>query len=59
MRLMVADEARDKWEEFTVTDVKREGQSLVMVTGPLTFIVGPFDEFSEKVIDLVGSDDEA
>lgn len=54
MQVMVADEAHDKWQTFDVTDVKREGQSLVIVTGPLSFIVGPFEDFSEKVIDLVG-----
>jgi hypothetical protein len=54
MLIQVADEAHDKWQDFIVTDVKREGQSLVIVTGPLSFIVAPFEEFSEKIIDLVG-----
>lgn len=55
MKLMLADEAHDKWEELEVVDIKREGESLAIVTRPLTILVGPFNEFSEAVVDLVGA----
>lgn len=55
MKLMVADEARDAWVEHEVIDIKKEGESLVVVTRPLTFIVGPLTEFAEAVVDLVGA----
>lgn len=55
MKLMIADEARDSWVEHEVIDIKREGESLVVVTRPLTFIVGPFEEFANAVVDLVGA----
>ena len=57
MKLMIADEARDDFWTEDIIDVKREGESLVIVTLPRTFIVGPFKEFAEKVVDLY--DDEA
>ena len=52
MQVMIANEARDQWESFDVIDIKREEGSLVIVTPPLTFIVGSFKEFAEKVVDL-------
>lgn len=57
MQIMIANESRDEWETFDVIDVKREGESLVIVTPPLTFIIAPLNEFAEKVVDLIGPED--
>ncbi len=58
MKVMLADEAHDKWETLDVNEVKREGQSLAIVTGPLTILIEPLNEFAEKVVDLIGKDDD-
>ena len=53
MKIMIAEEAYDKWTEFEVIDVKVEGESLVIVTRYFTALVGPLKEFAEKVVDLI------
>jgi hypothetical protein len=58
MKLMIANEAHDEWTELEVIDIKKEGESLAIVTPPFTIIVGPLNEFAETVVDLVGSDGE-
>lgn len=57
MKLMIADEAHDSWEESEVIDIKKEGESLAIATPLRTIIVGPFDLFAEAVVDLVGKED--
>lgn len=57
MRLVIAEEQFDKWTELDVVDVKKEGQSLAIVTAPATFIIGPLKELAEKAVDMLDGED--
>jgi hypothetical protein len=57
MKIMIAEEQFDKWTELDVIDVKKEGQSLAIVTGPVTFIIGPLKELAERTVDLLDDKD--
>lgn len=52
MFVEVVDEARDVAERYPVMVIKREGESLVIVTNPLTFVLSDFEEFIESAISL-------
>lgn len=57
MQLLIAEEQFDRWTKIDVVDIRREGEALAIVTSPATFIIGPLNEFAEKVVDLLGEED--
>lgn len=53
MKVEIINEATDMGERFEVLDIKRERESVCIVTPSLSIFIGPIDEFIEAAIDLL------
>ncbi len=53
MRVEVIDEARDQAETYPVLDIKREGDSIVIVTPSLTILLTDVEDFLTVATDLL------